>query len=75
MNMQLHNISKEHADQFGSLLVQDQKGRMKPMNTLTSEVLRKISRKESFYGLNADQVFLAHDDYTLKNGHNNPSLK
>nr|MBP8892659.1 cytochrome c biogenesis protein CcsA [Saprospiraceae bacterium] len=27
-------------------------------NTLASEVLRKISRKESFYGLNADQVVL-----------------
>jgi len=40
------------------LLVQDQKGRMKPMNTLTSEVLRKVSRKESFYGLTADQVVL-----------------
>jgi cytochrome c-type biogenesis protein CcsB len=60
---QLHNISKAHADQFGRLLVQDQKGRMKPMNTLTSEVLRKISRKESFYGLNADQVFLAMTIY------------
>jgi hypothetical protein len=36
---------------------------MKPMNTLTSEVLRKISRKESFYGLNADQVFLAMTIY------------
>jgi len=60
---QLHNIAKAHADQFGRLLVQDQNGRMKPMNTLTSEVLRKISRKESFYGLNADQVFLAMTMY------------
>jgi cytochrome c-type biogenesis protein CcsB len=60
---QLHNISKDHAAQFGRLLVQDQKGRMKPMNTLTSEVLRKISRKETFYGLNADQVFLAMTMY------------
>ncbi len=56
--LQLHIIPKEHAAEFGRLLVQDQKGRMKPMNTLASEVLRKISRKESFFGLNADQVFL-----------------
>jgi cytochrome c-type biogenesis protein CcsB len=56
--VQLHMISKEHAAQFGRLLVQDQKGRMKPMNTLTSEILRKISRKESIYGWTADQVFL-----------------
>ncbi len=54
----LHAISKEHADAFGRLLVQDQKGRMKPMNTVTNEVLRKVSRKESLYGLSSDQVFL-----------------
>ena len=55
---QLHVISKEHAAEFGRLIVQDHKGRMKPMNTLASEVLRKISRKESHFGLNADQIFL-----------------
>lgn len=54
----LHTIPKEHADAFGRLLVQDQKGRMKPMNTVTNEVLRKVSRKESLYGLSSDQVFL-----------------
>lgn len=54
----LHPILKEHADAFGRLLVQDQKGRMKPMNTVTNEVLRKVSRKESLYGLSSDQVFL-----------------
>ncbi len=56
--VQLHVIPKEHATEFGRLLVQDQKGRMKPMNTLTSEVLRKVSRKESLYGMSSDQVFL-----------------
>ena len=56
--VQLHVIPKEHAEQFGRLLVQDQKGRMKPMNTLSSEVLRKVSRKESLYGMSSDQVFL-----------------
>lgn len=55
---QIHIISKEHAAEFGRLIVQDHKGRMKPMNTLASEVLRKISRKESHFGLNADQIFL-----------------
>ncbi len=56
--LNLHAISKEHADAFGRLLVQDQKGRMKPMNTVTNEVLRKVSRKETLYGLSSDQVFL-----------------
>lgn len=55
---QLHVIQKSHAEAFGRILVQDHKGRMKPMNTLASEVLRKISRKESLYGLTAEQVFL-----------------
>ena len=55
---ELHIISKEHAEQFGRLLVQDQKGRMKPMNTLSSEVLRKVARKESVFGMTADQVYL-----------------
>jgi cytochrome c-type biogenesis protein CcsB len=53
-----HNVSKEHAALFGRLVVQDENGRMKPMNTLSSEVLRKVSRKESLFGLTADQVFL-----------------
>jgi cytochrome c-type biogenesis protein CcsB len=54
----LHVISKDHAESFGRLVVQDQKGRMKPMNTLASELLRKISRKETLYGMTADQIFL-----------------
>jgi cytochrome c-type biogenesis protein CcsB len=54
-----HIIPKAHAASFGRLLVQDQKGRMKPMNTLSSEVLRKISRKENLDGLSPDQVFLS----------------
>jgi cytochrome c-type biogenesis protein CcsB len=59
----IHAISKAHAAEFGRLVVQDHKGRMKPMNTLSSEVLRKISRKESLYGLTADQIFLGMTMY------------
>ena len=51
-------IVKEHAKDFGKLLVQDQNGRLKPMNTLTSEILRKVSRKNEFLGQSADQVVL-----------------
>lgn len=58
-----HLISKDHADHFGRLLVQDQKGRTKPMNTLSSEILRKISRKESYNGLTPEQVFLGMTFY------------
>jgi cytochrome c-type biogenesis protein CcsB len=53
------NISKEHAEKFSLILVQDRGGRIKPINTVASEVLRKITRKESFEGLNASQVLLS----------------
>jgi len=51
-------VDKEHAKTFGSLLVQDNGGRIKPINSLSSEVLRKVSRKTSYNGLNPDQVLL-----------------
>lgn len=50
--------SKSHAASFGKLIMQDHRGRMKPMNTYTSEILRKLSRKESLYGLTAEQIIL-----------------
>jgi cytochrome c-type biogenesis protein CcsB len=52
------NINKEHAAKFGELIVQDQDGRMKPVNTLSSELMRKLYRKDVYEGLNSDQVFL-----------------
>ncbi len=58
-----HTIPISHADAFGRLLVQDQRGRTKPMNTLSSEVLRKVSRKESYNGLTPEQVFLGMSFY------------
>lgn len=51
-------VSEAHAAKFGRLLVQDKDGRMKPVNTFSSEILRKISRKNTFNGMNSDQVFL-----------------
>lgn len=54
-----YTIDEEHAARFGELLIQDRDGRMKPVNTLSSEILRKIHRKNTYLGLNSDQVFLA----------------
>ena len=51
-------ISEEQAAKFGNLMVQSQDGRLKPINTLSSEILRKISRKNSLGILNSDQVML-----------------
>ncbi len=52
-------VSSMQADDFGTMLVQDHKGRIKPVNTLSGEVLRKVAKKESLYSLSADQIFLS----------------
>jgi len=51
-------INKTAANQFGYLLVQSNDGRIKPVNTLASEILRKLTRKSSFHGQTPDQVLL-----------------
>jgi cytochrome c-type biogenesis protein CcsB len=51
-------INLKHASIFGKLLIQDNNGRIEPVNTLSAEVLRKIYRKETYKGMNPDQVFL-----------------
>lgn len=53
------SVSPEHADKFGKLVIQDDGGRMKPVNTFASELLRKISKKGTYNDLDADQVFLS----------------
>jgi len=52
-------VSLEHAEEFGSLVIQDSGGRMKPLNTFASELLRKVSKSDTFNGLNADQVLIS----------------
>ena len=54
-----NQVSLEHAEEFGSLVIQDSGGRMKPLNTFASELLRKVSKSDTFNGLNADQVLLS----------------
>ncbi|UCE92999.1 MAG: cytochrome c biogenesis protein ResB, partial [Flavobacteriaceae bacterium] len=61
--LMLQNVQVEHAKLFGKLMVQDLDGRIKPLNTLASEFLRKVSRRPYYKGRNfrmdANQVFLA----------------
>lgn len=52
-------VTAEHADKFGKLVIQDDGGRMKPINTFASELLRKLSLKDTYNGYSADQVFLS----------------
>ncbi len=51
-------VTVEHAARFGALPVQF-RGRMMPMNTFSSEVLRKIHKEQSFGSLNSDQFLLS----------------
>jgi len=52
-------VQEAHATAFSNVIVQDVRGRMKPVHTLTREVMRKVHGSESFQGLSADQVMLS----------------
>ncbi|MFS4468435.1 cytochrome c biogenesis protein CcsA [Maribacter sp. 2210JD10-5] len=52
-------VAKEHAEAFGKLVIQDPGGRMKPINTFSSELLRKLSLKNTYLDYSSDQVFLS----------------
>lgn len=51
-------VDAQHAANFGLLLVQDNGGRIKPMDTLALEALNKMTGKSSLKTLSATQVFL-----------------
>jgi len=59
-------IEESHADLFAHLAVQGMEGRLKPVHTLSLEILRKIYKKDKYTyfdnnqkkSLNATQVFL-----------------
>lgn len=44
-----NKISREHADKFGYLLVQNYEGRIVPINTQALDVLRKLYKRDKFY--------------------------
>ena len=52
-------VDKQHAEQFASLVIQDDQGRMKPAHTFASELLRKLSFKNEYKGLAPEQVMLS----------------
>ena len=54
-----NTISVAHADKFSKVVIQDAGGRMKPVHTYASELLRKVSKKDTYEGMNASQVFLS----------------
>jgi len=50
---------QEHADKFGELVIQDYSGRMMPVHTFASEVLRKLTKSDSYSSYDATQVLLS----------------
>jgi cytochrome c-type biogenesis protein CcsB len=59
-------VEKAEADKFGQLLVQDRKGRVEPMSTLASEIIRKVTRTSNFMGLSPEQTLLSMNVYPEK---------
>ncbi len=55
----------EHAEKFAKIVIQDYSGRMMPMHTYASEVLRKLSKKDTYEGFTATQVFLSIQESPL----------
>jgi cytochrome c-type biogenesis protein CcsB len=57
-------IDKKHADDFGYLIIQDFEGRFKPVHTTAVDILKKVSRQETYNGMSAMQVFVGlHTDF------------
>ncbi|MBG7630292.1 MAG: cytochrome c biogenesis protein CcsA [Bacteroidetes bacterium] len=54
-----NKISVSHADAFSKVVIQDAGGRMKPVHTYASQLLRKVSKSDSYEDMNATQVFLS----------------
>jgi cytochrome c-type biogenesis protein CcsB len=46
------------AGEFGKVLVQDQKGRTKPLFTLSNDILRKVTRENTWKGMSSMQFYL-----------------
>lgn len=57
-NAQNSQYNKEHVSEFGKLLVQTSKGRIEPVNTLASEIMRKVAKTNSWEGKSPTEVFL-----------------
>ena len=51
-------VDKEHAAKFGMLVTQNRGGRLMPVNTFADQILKKVLKKSSFDGLDANQIFL-----------------
>ena len=58
VSIEQNKINQIHAERFGALSIQF-RGRVMPMNTFSSEILRKLHKETSIYDLNSDQFMLS----------------
>lgn len=57
--VQNHRVSPAHAEIFGSLPIQSNSGRIMPVNTFSSEILRKLHKVNKIGQLNSDQFLIS----------------
>lgn len=57
--VQKYTINTDHVTKFGALPIQSLNGRMMPINTFSSEVLRKLHKSDKIGTLNSDQFLLS----------------
>src|SRR5690606_16300916 len=56
---------KAHADNFGHMVIQDLSGRMMPIDTYASQMLRKLSKQDHYEEFDANQIFLSMQESPL----------
>lgn len=62
-NQVAYFMSADHSDKAGSLLVQDNQGRIVPFHTMCNQILRKLYRSDYYEGNNAVQVVMSMHMY------------
>ncbi len=63
--LQRNITPKAHAEEFGKMVIQDYSGRMMPMHTFASEMLRKLSKSDVYEDFDATQVMLSIQESPL----------
>ncbi len=51
-------LDSNHVTEFGKLVTQSRQGRLEPVSTIASEIVRKVAKKTSWEGMSPTEVFL-----------------
>jgi len=58
MTKMINAYSQESVEKFGRLILQDSRGRMKPVDTLAHEIIAKLAGKSTIYGVEPTAMLL-----------------